>query len=77
MNVTEVLVVILIVAVAFTAFLGAIGQALTVSFRSARLEDAVSRHEEILFEFANGFRLDLDDKEFADIEVIVPRGPAQ
>lgn len=55
----EVLLALLVLAVAFVAFLGAMAQALRVSSRSGRTMEAVSKMEELLFGIQNGLRPDL------------------
>ena len=55
----EALILILIISVTFTAFIGVIAQALKISSRSRNLTDAVSKYEYLLFELENGFRADL------------------
>ena len=55
----EALILILIISVTFTAFIGVIVQALKVSSRSRETTDAVSKYEFLLFELENGFRADL------------------
>lgn len=55
----EVLMAILIIAVAFTAFMGAMSQALNASYRSWETIDAISKFESILFQIENGLRPDL------------------
>ena len=57
----EVLMVMMILAVSFTAFMGAIGQVLKISSRSAHLTEAVSKSEGLLFELSSGLRPDLAD----------------
>ena len=56
---TEALVVILILSVAFVSFAGVIGQALRVSRRSIKAADAVFEREFVQFQIENGFRADL------------------
>ena len=55
----EVLIVIMIVAIAFVLFLGAMAQAVKVSSKSAQLTDAISRYGALLFEIESGLRPDL------------------
>lgn len=55
----EALILILIIAVTFTAFLGLIGKSLKVSSRGRALTDAVLKYEFNLFEFESGFRDEL------------------
>lgn len=55
----EVLIVILILAIVFVAFMGVMSQALKVSSRSRRQTEAVMRYENFLFELENGLRADL------------------
>ena len=55
----EALMTLLILAVAFTAFMGAMAQALRVSVRANRTTDAVSQIEPLLFEIESGVRADL------------------
>jgi competence protein ComGC len=55
----EVLIVVLILAVAFTAFMGAMAQSLRVSSKSSQTTDAISRFGAILFEMESGLRPDL------------------
>ena len=57
--IVEVLIVIMILAVAFTAFLGGMAQVLKVSSKSSRMTDAISRYDSLLFEIENGLRPDL------------------
>ena len=55
----EVLMAILILAVAFTAFMGAMAQAVRVSSKAGDMTDAISVFEPFLFEVENGLRPDL------------------
>lgn len=67
----EALIVILILAVAFVAFMGVLGQSLKIADRSSRLTDSVSQYELLFFQVDNGFRADVD------MEAVVAQGPAQ
>ena len=109
----EVLIVVMILAVAFVAFMGGIAQVLKVSSKSSQTMDAISHYESFLFEIESGLRPDLtgydghgdlegnyhyqietkmdkefsaflksrlswkEGKEFLDLEVLVPKAPAQ
>lgn len=55
----EALIVILILAVAFTAFMGVMAQALRVSSKARQMTEAVSEYEAFLFELESGMRPDL------------------
>jgi type II secretory pathway pseudopilin PulG len=55
----EVLMAIMILAVAFVALMGVMAQAMQVSSRSARMTDAISQYESFLFNLETGTRLDL------------------
>jgi len=55
----EVLIVIMIIAITFVAFMGAMAQGLRVSSKSDEITDAISRYESFLFEIENGLRPDL------------------
>ena len=55
----EALILILIISVTFTAFIGVMAQSLKISSRSRALTDAVSKYEFLLFELESGFRADL------------------
>lgn len=55
----EVLITIMILAVAFTVFLGAMAQTLRVSSKSSQLTDAISAFEPLRFELESGLRPDL------------------
>ena len=54
----EAMVLILMISVTFTAFIGVIAQGLKISSRSRAQTDAVSKYEFLLFELENGFRPD-------------------
>ena len=55
----EVLMAILILAIAFVAFMGAMAQSMKVSYKSSQTTEAISRYEAFLFEIENGLRPDL------------------
>ena len=55
----EVLMALLVLAVTFAAFMGAMTQALRVSVRANHTMDAVSQLEPLLFEIESGVRADL------------------
>ncbi len=55
----EALILILILAVTFVAFIGVIGQALKISSRSRDLSKAISEAEMLFFEVESGLRPDL------------------
>ena len=58
---TEAVVVILILAIGFTAFVGVLSQALKVSSRAQRLTEALLQFENLLFQLETGERVDLID----------------
>ena len=55
----EVLMALLILAIAFAAFMGAMSQVLRVSYRANHTMDSVSQIEPLLFEIESGVRADL------------------
>ena len=55
----EGLMTLLILAITFAAFMGAMTQALRVSVRANHATDAVSQIEALLFEIESGLRADL------------------
>ena len=55
----EALMALLILAIAFAAFMGAMSQVLRVSYRANHTMDSVSQIEPLLFEIENGVRADL------------------
>jgi len=55
----EVLMTLLILAVSFAVFMGAMAQVLRVSSRASQAMDAVSQYEALLFEVESGVRPDL------------------
>lgn len=57
--IVEVLVVVLVLAAAFTFFMTAMRQALRVSERSGRTPEAISKLESLFFQLESGLRPDL------------------
>ncbi len=55
----EVLMTLLILAVSFAVFMGAMAQVLRVSSRASHTMEAVSQYEALLFEVESGVRSDL------------------
>ncbi len=55
----EVLITLLMLAVVFTAFMGAIARAAQVSNKAARLTEALTQVDAFLFELESGMRSDL------------------
>ena len=57
--IVEVLIAIMVLAVAFVALLGAMAQAVKVSSKSSQMTDAISCYESFLFEIESGVRPDI------------------
>ena len=57
--IVEVLIAVMVLAVAFVALMGAMAQAVKVSSRSSRVTEAISRYEPLLFEIESGLRPDI------------------
>ena len=55
----EVMIAILILAVAFAVFMSAMAQTLRVSVRAKNTAEALSRFDSLLFEIESGIRIDL------------------
>jgi prepilin-type N-terminal cleavage/methylation domain-containing protein len=55
----EVLIVMLILAVAFVSFMGVIGQTLRVSVKAREVSEAISQYDALLFELESGMSPDL------------------